>query len=103
MLTALGLALLLGLPLTIGGWLCHQACHRRLPRRLMWLWLALAGVIALTVALLATHPGLFPMHGFSGPEDSRTVGQAFQKYPLAFALATADMEASYFLENEDRL
>ena len=41
--------------------------------------------------------------GFSGPEDSRTVGQAFQKYPLAFALATADMEASYFLENEDRM
>jgi hypothetical protein len=39
--------------------------------------------------------------GFSGPEDSRTVGQAFQKYPLSFALATADMEASYFLENED--
>ena len=39
--------------------------------------------------------------GFSGTEDSRTVGQAFQKYPLAFALATADMEASYFLENED--
>ena len=38
--------------------------------------------------------------GFSGPEDSRTVGQAFQKYPLAFALATADMEASYFLEGE---
>ena len=23
------------------------------------------------------------------------------KYPLAFALATADMEASYFLENEE--
>ena len=39
--------------------------------------------------------------GFSGPEDSRTVGQAFQKYPLAFALATADMEASYFLEGEE--
>ena len=29
------------------------------------------------------------------------VGQALQKYPLAFALATADMEASYFLENEE--
>ena len=41
--------------------------------------------------------------GFSGPEDNRTVGQALQRYPLAFALATADMEASYFLENEDRL
>ena len=38
--------------------------------------------------------------GFSGPEDARTVGQAFQKYPLAFALATADMEASYFLEGD---
>lgn len=38
--------------------------------------------------------------GFSGTEDNRTVGQAFQKYPLAFALATADMEASYFLEEE---
>lgn len=39
--------------------------------------------------------------GFSGTEDNRTVGQAFQKYPLAFALATADMEASYFLESEE--
>ena len=39
--------------------------------------------------------------GFSGTEDPRTVGQALQKYPLAFALATADMEASYFLENEE--
>ena len=39
--------------------------------------------------------------GFSGTEDPRTVGQALQKYPLAFALATADMEASYFLEGED--
>ena len=39
--------------------------------------------------------------GFSGPEDDRMVGQAFQKYPLAFALATADMEASYFLEGEE--
>ena len=38
--------------------------------------------------------------GFSGPEDSRTVGQALRMFPLAFALATADMEASYFLENE---
>lgn len=38
--------------------------------------------------------------GFSGPEDSRTVGQALRQFPLAFALATADMEASYFLEEE---
>ena len=36
--------------------------------------------------------------GFSGTEDNRLVGQAFQQFPLAFALATADMEASYFLE-----
>ena len=38
--------------------------------------------------------------GASGPEDERTVGQALQQYPLAFALATADMEASYFLEGK---
>jgi hypothetical protein len=38
--------------------------------------------------------------GFSGTEDSRTVGNAFQKYPLAFALSVADMEATYFLEEE---
>ena len=38
--------------------------------------------------------------GFSGPEDERTVGQALRQYPLAFALATADMEAANFLENE---
>lgn len=36
--------------------------------------------------------------GFSGPEDPRSVGQTFEQYPLAFALATADMEATYFLE-----
>ena len=39
--------------------------------------------------------------GFSGTEDPRTVGQALQQFPLAFALATADMEASYFLEGEE--
>ena len=38
--------------------------------------------------------------GFSGPEDERTVGQALQQFPLAFALATADMEAAYFLEGK---
>lgn len=38
--------------------------------------------------------------GFSGTEDPRTVGQALRQFPLAFALATADMEASYFLEEE---
>ena len=39
--------------------------------------------------------------GFSGGEDPRMVGQALQKYPLAFALSLADMEASYFLEREE--
>ena len=39
--------------------------------------------------------------GFSGGEDKRLVGDAFQKYPLAFALSVADMEATYFLENEN--
>lgn len=36
--------------------------------------------------------------GFSGTEDSNIVGSALAKYPLAFAMATADMEAAYFLE-----
>ena len=38
--------------------------------------------------------------GFSGPEDERLVGKALGKYPLAFALSVADMEATYFLEND---
>ena len=38
--------------------------------------------------------------GFSGPEDDRLVGKALGKYPLAFALSVADMEATYFLEND---
>ena len=36
--------------------------------------------------------------GFSGSEPANNVGAAFEKYPLAFALSTADMEATYFLE-----
>ena len=36
--------------------------------------------------------------GFSGNEDANSVGSAFEKFPLAFALSTADMEASYFIE-----
>ena len=38
--------------------------------------------------------------GFSGTEDNRLVGRAFSQYPLAFALSVADMEATYFLEEE---
>ncbi len=37
--------------------------------------------------------------GFAGTEDARNVGEAFQRFPLAFALSTADMEATYFLEH----
>lgn len=39
--------------------------------------------------------------GFSGIEDRNSIGAAFEKWPLAFALSTADMEASYFLENRE--
>ena len=38
--------------------------------------------------------------GFAGPEYSRNVGDSFRMFPLAFALSTADMEATYFLEND---
>ncbi len=36
--------------------------------------------------------------GFSGTEDINLIGRAFEKFPLAYALHAADMEASYFLE-----
>ncbi len=39
--------------------------------------------------------------GFSGTEDKNNVGNAFEMFPLAFALSTADMEATYFLEPSD--
>ena len=38
--------------------------------------------------------------GFSGQEDKGNVGKAFEKFPLAFALSVADMEATYFLEGK---
>jgi 23S rRNA maturation-related 3'-5' exoribonuclease YhaM len=38
--------------------------------------------------------------GFSGNEDKRNIGDSFEKFPLSFALATADMEATYFIENK---
>lgn len=40
--------------------------------------------------------------GFSGSEDSRNVGDSFEQYPIAFALSTADMEASYFVEKKKK-
>ena len=36
--------------------------------------------------------------GFSGDDDTRTVGQTMATFPLAFALSVADTEATYFLE-----
>lgn len=41
--------------------------------------------------------------GFSGAEDARNVGTAFEMYPLAFALSTADMEATYFIEGKKEI
>lgn len=36
--------------------------------------------------------------GFSGEENANNVGKAFGMFPLSFALSTADMEATYFLD-----
>ena len=38
--------------------------------------------------------------GFSGTEETRNVGAAFEMFRLAFALSTADMEATYFIEKD---
>lgn len=38
--------------------------------------------------------------GFSGIEDKRNIGETFERFPLAFALNVADMEATYFLEGK---
>lgn len=38
--------------------------------------------------------------GFSGTEDIRNIGSAFEKFPLATALYMADMEATYFAERD---
>ncbi len=40
--------------------------------------------------------------GFSGSEDANQVGKALEMYPLAFALHVSDMEASYFLEGNEK-
>ena len=39
--------------------------------------------------------------GFSGCEEARNVSAAFEKYPLAFALSVADMEATFLLEGKE--
>ncbi len=36
--------------------------------------------------------------GFSGTDDARNVGAAYEKFPLALALSIADMEATYYAE-----
>ena len=40
--------------------------------------------------------------GFSGIEDRNSIGKAFEMFPLAVALSTADMEATYFLESNKK-
>ncbi|MEG2275768.1 MAG: hydrolase [Clostridia bacterium] len=39
--------------------------------------------------------------GFSGTEDQRNIGSTFELFPLSFALCTADMEATYYLEGKN--
>jgi hypothetical protein len=38
--------------------------------------------------------------GFSSTEDKRNISNAFEMFPLSFALSTADMEATYLLESK---
>lgn len=38
--------------------------------------------------------------GFSGTEDARNVGKAFELFPLSVALFSADLEATYFAESD---
>lgn len=40
--------------------------------------------------------------GFSANDDVNQVGKSFEMFPLAFALSTADMEASYFIEGKEK-
>ena len=42
--------------------------------------------------------------GFSGAnsqQETNNVSKAFEMFPLAFALSTADMEATYYIESEN--
>ena len=38
--------------------------------------------------------------GYSSTEDPRNVSKAFEMFPLAFAVSTADSEATYFVETK---
>ena len=40
--------------------------------------------------------------GFTGSEEVGTVSNAFEMFPLAFATATADMEATFYLESDEK-
>jgi hypothetical protein len=40
--------------------------------------------------------------GYSSTEDPRNVSAAFEMFPLAFALSTADSEATYYLEADKK-
>ena len=40
--------------------------------------------------------------GYSSTEDARNVAAAFEMFPLAFALSTADSEATYFIEGKKK-
>ena len=41
--------------------------------------------------------------GYSSTEDARNVAAAFEMFPLAFALSTADSEATYFIESKNKM
>lgn len=41
--------------------------------------------------------------GYSSTEDVRNVALAFEMFPLAFALSTADSEATYFVESKNKM
>ena len=38
--------------------------------------------------------------GYSSTEDQRNIASAFEMFPLAFAVSTADSEATYFIEGK---
>jgi hypothetical protein len=40
--------------------------------------------------------------GYSSTEDQRNISAAFEMFPLAFALHTADSEATYFIEGKNK-
>ena len=41
--------------------------------------------------------------GYSSTEDARNVSLAFEMFPLAFALSTADSEATFYVESKNKM